>query len=67
MHRRQVVYPSELRLSRGGEMVAYQNEGQVGVGQEALLYDVRVLLVQGAGTLVYQEDGAIVIFQLFFK
>lgn len=48
-------------------MVAYQNEGQAGVGQEALLYDVRVLLVQGAGTLVYQEDGAIVIFQLFFK
>ena len=41
-------------------MVAYQDQGEIRVGQQALLHDVRVPLVQGAGALVHQENGAVV-------
>ena len=49
----------ELGLSFRGEVVADEDEGQARVGEEALFYDIRVLLVQGAGAFVYQEDGAV--------
>ena len=57
--RREIEHLGKLVLPLRGEVVADQDEGQVRVGEEALFYDIRVLLVQGAGAFVYQEDGAV--------
>ena len=60
VRRGEIEYLGKLLLPFRGEVVADQDEGQVGVGQQALFHDVGVFLVQRAGALVHQKDGAVV-------
>ena len=49
----------ELGFTFVAQVMANQDQGQVRVGQQALLHDVGVLLVQGAGALIHQQDAAV--------
>ena len=58
--RGQLVHVVELGLPLIAQVVADEDQGQIGVGQQALLDDVGVLLIQSAGALVHQQDTPVV-------
>ncbi len=58
-YRLQIVHLGKLTLPFWGEVVADQDQRQFRVGQQAFFHDVRVLLVEGAGPLIHQEDRAV--------
>ena len=50
----------ELRTALCRQVVADEDQCQVGIGQQALFHKVGVFLIQCTGALVHQQDGAIV-------
>ena len=52
----QIIHPVKLLLPLRCQMMANQNQSQIRVGQKALFHNVRILLVQGAGSLVIILD-----------
>lgn len=55
-----MIDPGELGLSGFAEMVAHQDQCQVGILKQAFLYNIRVFLVQSGGALVDEKDAAVV-------
>lgn len=59
-YRCQLIHTVELRTARCRQVVADEDQCQVGIGKQALFHKVGVFLIQRTGALVYQQDGAIV-------
>ena len=59
-YRCQFVHMVELSTALRRQVVADEDQCQVGIGKQALFHKVGVFLIQRTGALVHQQDGSIV-------